>query len=162
MEFTPFQKNCITETEARQAAESYPIDTTRFGHFVAPSLNQLLYFFSENLINGAILTEMEARTLYRLSETIKKPVFLAANTDEEESLAKKERLPIAGLYFPRFPAEETIKNRIKPYIAAFPSKPTEDLCALLQTAPPFAFHCKTEEEAEIAAYWQRKMTKEMR
>ncbi|MGM9567414.1 MAG: hypothetical protein ACI3W6_04465 [Clostridia bacterium] len=152
----------MTETDARRIAKNSAADTPRFGHFTAPSANQLLYFFSENLINGAIVTEMEERSLLRLSETIRKPLFLTVNTDREETLGRRERLPVSGLYFSRFPALQVIRNRKKPYISVFPENPEEDIAALFRINPPFALHCNTEKEAEQAARWIEKITKEMR
>ena len=162
MEFTPFRKNCITETEARRAAVSCDPETPRYGRFASPSPNQLLYFFSENLINGAILTEADERTLLRLAETVKAPIFLSANTDREESLRQRERLPVRGLYFPAAPSGDTLKNRKKPYITVFPENTDEEAAARFRRYPPFAFHCKTEGEAEKAARWIKKILKEMR
>ncbi|MGN0962722.1 MAG: hypothetical protein ACI4PP_04010 [Clostridia bacterium] len=162
MEFTPFRKNCITETDARRAAAYYDTETPRYGRFASPSPNQLLYFFSENLINGAILTEADERTLLRLAETVKAPIFLAANTDREESLRQRERLPVRGLYFPSVPSSETLKNRKKPYMTVFPETRDEETEALFRRYPPFALHCKTEDEAEKAARWIKKISKEMR
>lgn len=163
MEFTPFRKNCITETDARRIAEDCAAGTPRFGRFDAPSLNQLLYFFSEDIINGAVITEMEERSLSRLSETVSKPLFLTANTDREERLAQRERLPVSGLYFPHAPSLVTVEKRVKPYIFAFSEKEEKrDITALLRTNPPFALHCVTEKEARKAGEWLREITKEMR
>ena len=163
MEFTPFRKNCITETDARSIAEDCAAGTPRFGRFEAPSLNQLLYFFSEDIINGAVITEMEERSLSRLSETVSKPLFLTANTDREERLAQRERLPVSGLYFPHAPSLVTVEKRVKPYIFAFSEKEEKrDITALLRTNPPFALHCVTEKEARKAGEWLREITKEMR
>lgn len=165
MEFTPFQKNCVTETDARHITKNGAVDTWRFGHFAAPSPNQLLYLFNEDIINGAIITEIDEKTLYRISETIKKPLFLATNSDNEERLRQREQQPIYGLYFPKPPSSKTIKQRKKPYIFPFPEKieeQEENMTALFQINPPFALCCKTRNEANQAKQWIKKITKETR
>ena len=69
LDFIPFRKNSVTETDAKEIRNALPAENLRFGFFDRPSLNQLLYLLSEDLINGAVIANIAEKDLRRVDLT---------------------------------------------------------------------------------------------
>lgn len=141
LDFIPFRKNSVTEADAKQIRSTVSQNALRFGFFDRPSLNQLLYLLSEDLINGAVIANIGEKDLRRVAETTGRPLFLDGTCKPAEAIEKEQRMPIFGHFFQTPPDEEVLEILTKPYILSVndPDTVTENL-PLLRKVPPYALN----------------------
>ena len=141
LDFIPFRKNSVTETDAKEIRNALPAENLRFGFFDRPSLNQLLYLLSEDLINGAVIANIAEKDLRRVAETTGRPIFLDGTCKAAEAIEKEQRMPIFGHFFQAPPDEDILKILTKPYILSI-NDPTavKDAIPLLRQVPPYALN----------------------
>lgn len=157
LDFRPFRRNSVNEVDARKIQKSLPKDRYRWGIFDVPLLRQLLYLFSEDLINGALLSRISEKDLFRLSESFACPIFIEGTCQAAETIQKEQRLPINGHFFGNIPEEDVLSILNKPYILSMQAiDNTNEPAALLQKHPPFALWCGKPAEAERAKVWIHK------
>ena len=116
LEFAPFTKYSVSETDARRLRRRFDADIPVFGHFDGVPIKQLLYLFSEGIIDGAVIAAQPEKEVYRLCETVAKPIYITVRSVTERDLAAAERLPVSGLYLPPTIEGAMLKRRKKPCI----------------------------------------------
>ncbi|MBR5328742.1 MAG: hypothetical protein IKV45_00885 [Firmicutes bacterium] len=160
LEFTPFHKKSVNETDARKIKAQYPQATYRLGIFDAAPLNQLLYLMSEDLINGALISRIGEADLRRICETSHRPIFLEGTCKSTETIQREQRLPIQGHFFLALPDKETLAILNKPYILSMNAieKNIENAKALA-IHPPFALWCEPAATEETRRWADTILTK---
>lgn len=113
LDFIPFTPFGVSEADAHHLKATQDRDIRVFGRFDGVPMKQLLYFFDEGLIDGAVIGAASEKDLYRLAETFSKPIFLSVRSPLSDDLLQAERMPVAGLCFNGIPPEEYLKQRKK-------------------------------------------------
>ena len=139
LDFIPFHRHSITETDAKKIKKTVFENILRIGIFDRPGRNQLLYLLSENLINGAIIANISEKDLRRVAESTGKPVFLDGTCKPAETIEKEQCMPIFGHYFQTPPDEEITKILTKPYLLSIHNIDSiRNAIPLLRETPPYA------------------------
>lgn len=163
-ECTPFFRHCLCESEVKALRRQTREKQRCYGHFVGSPLQQILYYFEENLIDGAILSHISDRDLHRLAETVQKPLFLEETIATETAAERRERQPATGLCLPHTTHRKLLRAQKKPYILRFPAdfetypNITEDL----KDTIPFGLWCENPRFAREAKRWIENIFNEMR
>ena len=128
LDFMPFTAFSVSETDVRRIRATLNRDIHIFGRFDGVPMKQLLYFFDEGLIDGAVIGAASGKDLYRLAETFSKPLYLSIRSLFSDDLLQAERLPVDGLCFNTIPPEGYLKERKKSCLLQLSSgkKPFED------------------------------------
>lgn len=154
LEFSPFHKNSVNETDARKIKKLLPDNAFRCGIFDSAPRNQLLYLMSEDLINAALVSHISEPDLRRIDETMRKPIFLEGTCKSANTIQREQRLPIKGHFFLSMPDDDVRQVLTKPYILSMNAiEKTIENAKALKEHPPFALWCETAAEVPETRQW---------
>lgn len=149
LDFTPFCQRSVNEASARRIKTALDPKTKLIGVFSDATVNQILYLFTENILDLALCPKLSERDLRRIAETTRKPLIRAVDSPKSAAIEQAARLTGTYLYITKLPEREVLKKFSKPYILPVSYADRDILPTINENYAPFALWLTNTTPTEI-------------